>query len=97
MYWYSVLPPLIAIIVVFWRKEVISALILAILSAELLLAFQNQTEVLFTGTIASIERVITVITSPGNSRILLFSVLIGALLAYIRNSGGVSATVEYLV
>jgi tetracycline resistance efflux pump len=97
MHWYSVLPPLIAIIVVFWRKEVISALILALLSAELLLAFQNQTEVLFTGTIASIERVISVITSPGNSRILLFSVLIGALLAYIRNSGGVSATVAFLV
>jgi tetracycline resistance efflux pump len=97
MHWYSVLPPLIAIIVVFWRKEVISALILALLSAELLLAFQNQTEVLFTGTIGSIERVIQVITSAGNSRILLFSVLIGALLAYIRNSGGVSATVELLV
>jgi len=97
MHWYSILPPIIAIIIVFWRKEVILALVAAILSAEWLLAYQNQTEVLFTGTIGSIERVIEIITSAGNSRILLFSVLIGALLAYMRYSGGVTATVELLI
>ncbi len=97
MHWYSVLPPIIAIVIVFWRKEVILALVAAILSAEFLLAYQNQNEVFFTGAIGSIERVIEIITSAGNSRILLFSVLIGALLAYMRYSGGVTATVELLV
>jgi Na+/H+ antiporter NhaC len=97
MHWYSILPPIIAIVVVFWRKEVILALVLAIFSAELLLAYQNQTEVIFTGTIGSIERVIEIVTSAGNSRILIFSVLIGALLAYMRHSGGVTATVEMLI
>jgi Na+/H+ antiporter NhaC len=97
MHWYSILPPIIAIIIVFWRREVILALVAAILSAEWLLAYQNKTEVLFTGTIGSIERVIEIITSAGNSRILLFSVLIGALLAYMRYSGGVTATVEMLI
>lgn len=97
MHWYSILPPIIAIVIVFWRKEVILALVAAILSAEWLLAYQNQTEVLFTGTIGSIERVIEIVTSAGNSRILLFSVLIGALLAYMRYSGGVTATVEMLI
>lgn len=97
MHWYSILPPIIAIVIVFWRKEVILALVAAILSAEWLLAYQNKTEVLFTGTIGSIERVIAIITSAGNSRILLFSVLIGALLAYMRHSGGVTATVEMLI
>ena len=97
MHWYSVLPPIIAIVIVFWRKEVILALVAAILSAEFLLAYQNQNEVFFTGTIGSIERVIEIITSAGNSRILLFSVLIGALLAYMRYSGGVTATVELLI
>ena len=81
----------------FWRKEVILALVAAILSAEFLLAYQNQTEVFFTGAIGAIERVIEIITSAGNSRILLFSVLIGALLAYMRYSGGVTATVELLI
>lgn len=97
MYWYSVIPPIIAIVIVFWRKEVIMALIAAIVSAELLLAYQKQTEVLFSGFIGSIERVIEIVTSAGNSRILLFSVLIGALLAYMRHSGGVTATVELLI
>jgi tetracycline resistance efflux pump len=97
MHWYSVLPPMIAIVIVFWRKEVILALVAAILSAEFLLAYQNQNEIFFTGAIGSIERVIEIITSAGNSRILLFSVLIGALLAYMRYSGGVTATVELLI
>lgn len=97
MHWYSVLPPIIAIVIVFWRKEVILALVLAILSAEFLIAYQTQSEVFFTGTIHSVERVVEVVTSAGNSRILMFSVLIGALLAYMRYSGGVTATVEMLI
>jgi tetracycline resistance efflux pump len=97
MHWYSILPPIIAIIIAFWRKEVILALLAAILSAEYLLAYQNKTEVFFTGTIGSIERVIEIVTSAGNSRILLFSVLIGVMLAYMRYSGGVAATVEMLI
>ncbi|MGJ8681771.1 Na+/H+ antiporter NhaC family protein [Paraglaciecola sp.] len=97
MHWYSILPPIIAILVVFWRKEVILALVVAIFSAELLLAFQNNSEIVFTASIGSIERVISIISSAGNSRILIFSVLIGALLAYMRHSGGVTATVEMLI
>jgi Na+/H+ antiporter NhaC len=97
MYWYSILPPIIAIIIVFWRKEVILALVMAILSAELLLAYQLQQPILLSSSIGSIERVIQIVTSPGNSRILIFSLLIGALLAYMRHSGGVTATVELLI
>ena len=97
MEWYSILPPIIAIVVVFWRKEVILALILAIFSAEALLAYRRGSEFLFNGIIGSIERVIEIASSAGNARILIFSMLIGALLAYIRNSGGVTATVEMLI
>ena len=97
MGWYSIIPPLVAILVVFWKKEVILALLLAVLSAEtLLLIHLGQQSVLFS-PITSVERVIEVITSPGNARILLFSVMIGALLAYIRDSGGVAATVNLLI
>ncbi|WP_419148295.1 Na+/H+ antiporter NhaC family protein [Pseudoalteromonas 'SMAR'] len=97
MDWVSILPPLIAILVVFWRKEVIIALILALISSELLLALQNNNSLLIGGFFGSIERIVTVVTSAGNSRILMFSVLIGALLAYIRESGGVAATVNMLL
>ncbi|MCG9769795.1 sodium:proton antiporter [Pseudoalteromonas piscicida] len=97
MAWYSILPPLIAIAVVFWRKEVIIALILALVSSELLLALHGQQPLIAGTFVGSIERVIEVATSAGNSRILIFSIVIGALLAYIRESGGVAATVNMLL
>lgn len=97
MEWLSVIPPLIAIVVVLWRKEVILALLMAIFSSELLLAYQNHSNAVFHAFIGSIERIISVVSSPGNARILIFSLLIGALLAYVRASGGVTAMVNKLV
>ncbi|WP_339143611.1 Na+/H+ antiporter NhaC family protein [Pseudoalteromonas galatheae] len=97
MAWYSILPPLIAIAVVFWRKEVVIALILALVSSEFLLALHGQQPLVAGTFVGSIERVIEVATSAGNSRILIFSIVIGALLAYIRESGGVAATVNMLL
>ncbi|MFY8299044.1 Na+/H+ antiporter NhaC family protein [Pseudoalteromonas sp. SS15] len=96
MSWYSILPPLIAILVVFWRKEVIMALLLAVISSEFLLLYMQGQSGLLT-FVNSVERVISVATSAGNSRILIFSIVIGALLAYIRESGGVAATVNKLM
>lgn len=97
MGWYSVIPPLIAILVVFWKREVILALLLAVLSAETLLLIHLGEQSPLFSPIYSVERVIGVINSPGNARILLFSIMIGALLAYIRDSGGVAATVNLLI
>jgi Na+/H+ antiporter NhaC len=97
MHWYSILPPLIAIIIVFWRKEVIMALLVAVASSEFLLAIKGEGNSLFDTFLNTIERIISVASSPGNTRILIFSILIGALLAYIRESGGVAATVNMLM
>jgi Na+/H+ antiporter NhaC len=97
MDWLSVLPPLVAIIIVIWKKEVILALLTAVFTSEVLLAFQSQNNVIFHGFVGSLERVVSVVSSGGNARILIFSLLIGALLAYVRDSGGVTATVEKLV
>ncbi len=93
----TVLPPLMAIIIVLWRKEVILALFLAILTSELLLLTDPGIIAPLSGFLASLERIIQVFVSAGNSRILMFSLMIGALLAYIRVSGGVTAMVELLV
>ncbi|GAB3287960.1 Na+/H+ antiporter NhaC family protein [Pseudidiomarina andamanensis] len=96
MSWMSVLPPLVAILVVFWRKEVIVALLLAIMTSELLLTVQSGESILLAFT-ATIERIVAVFGSASNTRILVFSLMVGALLAYIRESGGVAATVETLL
>ncbi|KGJ96631.1 Na+/H+ antiporter NhaC family protein [Colwellia psychrerythraea] len=97
MEWLSVLPPLVAIVIVVWKKEVILALLSAVFTAELLLAAQHHSNAPFHAFLGFIERIISVVSSAGNARILIFSLLIGALLAYIRESGGVTATVEKLV
>ena len=96
MDWLSVIPPIVAIAVVLWRKEVIVALLLAIFASELLqLAFAWYSP--GAATINTVERVVGVFNSPDNTRILIFSLMVGALLAFIRLSGGVAATVESLV
>ena len=80
MHWYSVIPPLLAIAIVLWKKEVILALIVAVFSAELIIAITQDTTVLLS-PIIMIERVVEVGGTPGNARILMFSLLIGVLLA----------------
>ncbi|MEG3766670.1 Na+/H+ antiporter NhaC family protein [Alteromonas sp. 14N.309.X.WAT.G.H12] len=97
MDWISIIPPLVAIFVVFWKKEVIMALLLAVLCAEGLILFNGTEGSLLLAPINAIERTISVASSPGNTRILIFSLMVGALLAYIRDSGGVTATVNWLV
>ena len=97
MEWLSVLPPIVAIVVVLWKKEVILALLAAVFTSELLLATAGDSNVIFHAFLGTIERTIAVVSSPGNARLLIFSLLIGALLAYVRNSGGVTALVERIV
>ncbi|MFT6806020.1 MAG: tetracycline resistance efflux pump [Glaciecola sp.] len=97
MEWLTVLPPVIAIAVVIWKKEVILALFLAILSSELLLVVTGTSGNVFITPINTIERIVETAASGGTTRILIFSLLVGALLAFIRDSGGVSATVNRLI
>ena len=49
------------------------------------------------GVLNSIERIVAVFGDAGNARLLIFSLMIGALLALIRYSGGVAAMVNSLV
>lgn len=98
--WLTLLPPALAIIVVFWRKEVILALLVALFSSELLLMLQGQggfTASVLQSPFQTVERIISVLESPGNSRLLVFSLMVGALLAYMRHSGGVTALVEKMI
>jgi Na+/H+ antiporter NhaC len=96
MEWYSLLPPIIAVIAVLWKKEVILALLLAIFTSEALLAGIGST-MIFQGAIGLLERIVSIFGSAGNTRILVFSLTIGAVLAYMRHSGGVTAMVEYII
>ena len=99
--WLTLLPAVVAIAVVLWRKEVILALLLSLCTSELLIFLQNGQSfgagLLLDGSIQTLERIIAVTGDADNARILMFSLLVGGLLAYMRYSGGVSATVAMLV
>lgn len=97
MEWLKVLPPIVAVVIVLWKKEVILALLLAIFVSEwLLLESHSYTGALF-GGLNSLERITSVFADGGNTRILIFSVMVGALLAYMRKSGGVTGLVKSLI
>lgn len=98
--WLTLLPALVALLVVLWKKEVIVALLLALLCAELLLLLQggsSASHAIAMSGIQTLEALIKVMTDAGNARLLLFSLLVGILMAYMRYSGGVSALVNNLV
>lgn len=93
MDWLVTLPPLLAVAVAVWKREVILALSTALFSAELIRAGFNPV-IAFAG---SIDRLTGTFASRGNTEILMFSLLIGALLALVRNTGGVRAFVDFLL
>lgn len=99
--WLTILPALVAIAVVLWRKEVILALLVSLCSAELLLLLQagqfGVSSALLDGPVQTLERIVGVTSSTDNARLLMFSLMVGAVLAYMRYSGGVSAMVELFV
>jgi len=95
--WLTLLPATVAIAFVLWRKEVVAALILAVFTSEYLLGVQSGSYSLLEGFVRAIERVVAVFSDAGNARILMFSMLIGAVLAFMRFSGGVNATVQKMV
>ena len=90
--WYSVLPPVIAIVLAIWSKQVILSLFAGIWMGHTLL---NQFNPL-TGITRALDGVIDVFTDPGDARVIVFTLLIGSLIATIERSGGVRGFVHYL-
>ena len=97
MEWFKILPPLVAVAIVLWKKEVILALILSIFVSEWLLISSAGSMAPVLGSLNTLERITAVFSDAGNTRILIFSVMVGALLAYMRSSGGVTGLVKALI
>jgi tetracycline resistance efflux pump len=89
---WSLLPAVIAIALALYKREVILALLAALFSAEFLLAQFNP----LLASANVFERLLTTIADPGNARILMFSLLIGAFLRLMHDSGGVNGFVQLL-
>ena len=81
----SILPPLVAIFLALKTKQVYISLVFGIWFGWLIINDWN----ILDGTIGTLEGFVNVFKSPGNTRTIMFSALVGALLIFIQYSGGV--------
>jgi Na+/H+ antiporter NhaC len=81
----SILPPLLAIILALKTRQVYISLVVGIWLGWLIISDWNLLE----GTLATLEGFVEVFKIPGNTRTIMFSALVGALLIFIQYSGGV--------
>lgn len=85
--WLSLLPPVAAIVLALWLHRVIPALLAAILLGTALLAGQAAWQV----PMAAVDHFVSTAAVPDNFRLILFSVLIGGLIALMRSGGAFDA------
>jgi len=98
--WFSVIPPLIAIIIALLFKEVFTALFLGILVGTTTIYFYQDTSLflsIFKGLFAIIDTyILDSLTVKGHMSIILFSMLIGAMVNIITRNGGMKGVVDIL-
>ncbi|MCM4167020.1 hypothetical protein KCTC52924_01877 [Arenibacter antarcticus] len=88
----SILPPVIAIVLALRTKQVYIALLFGIWFSWIIINDWN----FLTGTFATVEGLVNVFKSPGNTRTIMFSALVGALLLFIQYSKGVEGFINVL-
>jgi len=88
----SLLPPLLAIALAIATRQVVLSLGGGIWLGYCLLLHTNPV----TGLAASIEGVIAVFQDSGNTKVIIFTLLVGGWLATMESSGGVKGFVQWL-
>ncbi len=90
--WLSVIPPLLAILLAIITRQVFVSLFIGILAGWIIISGWS----FFGGLAGSIESMIDVFRDPGNTRVIIFCALIGALITLTQRSGGVNGFVNWL-
>ena len=90
--WTSVIPPLLAIGLAIVTRQVILSLSIGLWMGAWLLGSGNP----FAAIPQAIDAVINVFTDPGDTRVLVFTLVIGGLIATIEKLGGVRGFIHLL-
>ncbi len=88
----SLLPPIIAIVLAIRTKQVFVSLLFGVWLGWLILSDWNFLE----GTFASIQALVDVFKSDGNTRTIMFCALVGGLILFIQKSGGVEGFIRHI-
>ena len=89
---FSLLPSIVAIVLAITTRQVIISLGIGIWLGNVLLNDFN----LFTGMSDGINTIVGVFTDASDTRVLLFTLIIGGLISTIERLGGVSGLISYL-
>jgi len=89
--WLSVLPPLVAIILAIRTKQVFLSLFLGIWFGWIVINGWNP----LAGMGDALNACVNVFADAGNTRVVLFSAMVGAVLAFIQRSGGVEGFIQW--
>ncbi len=89
---YSIIPPLVAIGLAFLTRRVLTSLFLGLVTGALIL---HRGQVI-PGLLGTLQVLTDVVRDGDNVRILLFSILIGAVMDLVNRSGGVQGFVNIL-
>lgn len=92
-HWLSLLPPVLAIGLALMTRQVFLSLAAGIWLGFVILAGGNPAA----GTFAAIDGFVDVFSDAGNTRIIIFTLVVGALIALIQRSGGVDGFVQRLL
>ncbi len=87
---WSLLPPLIAIALALRTKQVFLSLVTGIWIGWLIINGGNP----ITGTFDTLAAFVNVFSDPGNTRTVIFTLLVGSLIALIQRSGGVQGFIN---
>lgn len=90
--WVSLLPPLLAIFLAIWSRQVYLSLAGGIWLGWTILAGWHPGA----GLAEAIERSVAVLGDPGDAKVILFTLVIGSLIATVEASGGVRGFVDWL-
>lgn len=91
--WLSILPPLFAIFLAIKTKHVYISLILGIWLGWTIIQAWNP----LTGLFQTINALIAVFKDEDNTRVVVFSALIGAIIAFTQYSGGMKGFINWVV
>ncbi len=91
--WLSILPPLLAIILAIRTKHVYISLILGIWLGWTIINSWNPIQ----GLIQTVNSLIDVFKDADNTRVILFSAMIGAIITFTQYSGGMKGFVNWVV
>ncbi len=89
---WSLLPPITAIVLAIWTKQVYVSLIFGIFLGWLILNDGN----LLLGFFDTLNALVDVFADPGNTRTIMFSALIGGVIVFIQRSGGVEGFIQWI-